>query len=1230
MMYNHQQFSKQNERKVLHKVKKNWVVMSVASFALIGGIAFASENNTLGQVSADDATQTTQVDTKQNFSNPSQSLENGSNQSATALTSQVGAASSYEYANLASDGSVQTDKISWQHNDGDQLDTGWMDYAQGNAGKASISFTINGGKTLKAGDTIRIPVKTNLANQPGTQTFGVSNLNPVINDDEANQSISKSVSFDQNTQEIVIPLDGSNFNANQTHRITLNFNTAGGMVFPKSASNGADLSFSETIADQTHNYHWAAKPTAPNFSENNTLGTMQDLISSQSSDGVELRATLFNSDGKPFTQPVLLNNGQDYIQTIDVNASTTSNGQEVPVDITPGTFSPYVAVSQNFGPATEAAGWTDQAANNWGGTSNAGNRIANWFNQDSSNSATPAENSYSIIKVSDSHYKVVINYGKQQTLAYSKAEFETIIKSQYAHVSDAVIQEMESRYSDGKGNVVIPYSIQASIQFKNPNNKDGQVKYSANFSDNKGVSDNKHSFTTPMNDNTTEGETKVLVHYQDEQGNQIAADSKQLGFEKDNNTYSAKSVQLDHYTLDTSKLPEGATSTGDGQYAVNGPFKADWQNGVLNITYVYKADPASAKVRYVLDKDGDTNTNNDWEQLDEKTINGSYGEAYQTQANDYSSKNYYLVEVINGPDGTFDGTSDQTITYVYAQNRNLTVNYLDQDNNNQKIDGDTYTYVNKNGHCNALDSYRTAATIQELENKGYELVTDPYPAAGYTFGSDLNQTFNVVLKHKHVDTTETKTATRTINYVDQDTGQQVANTVTQPVTFTRTVTKDAVTGQEISTGAWTQSGSWSEVDSPSVAGYNAPDKAKVDADNSLNADNATDQTVTVKYSHKTNVTTETKTVTRTIKYEDASDNHEIHAEVTQPVTFTRTKTVDEKTGNVTYGDWTQSGSWSEVDSPSIDGYDAPDRAKVDAANVTADMSDDTEVVKYNQKKDATTETRVVTRTIKYVDKVDQHEIHAEVNQAITFTRPVEKNEATGQVTPTGPWTQSGSWGAVQSPSIDGYAAPDRASVPADSTVTADTKDDTEVVQYAHGTAEKTETKTATRTIKYVDKSDGHEVAKTVTQLVTFKKDVTIDTVTGQVTKDGTWTPDSASWAEVTSPAVDGYDAPDKAKVDAENVTADTKDENVTVTYQKKASTPVTPNTPNTPSSSDTPSASNTPSHADNGAASSNGRATASKNHSLPATAKQLGHSVKGLALLGLGSLAVALGLKKKD
>ncbi|KPN83323.1 hypothetical protein RZ76_13940 [Apilactobacillus kunkeei] len=52
MLYNHKQFRKNSDKKIMRKVKKNWVVLSVASFALIGAatvmesnqnVAFASE-----------------------------------------------------------------------------------------------------------------------------------------------------------------------------------------------------------------------------------------------------------------------------------------------------------------------------------------------------------------------------------------------------------------------------------------------------------------------------------------------------------------------------------------------------------------------------------------------------------------------------------------------------------------------------------------------------------------------------------------------------------------------------------------------------------------------------------------------------------------------------------------------------------------------------------------------------------------------------------------------------------------------------------------------------------------------------------------------------------------------------------------------------------------------------------------------------------------------------------
>lgn len=503
MKYNKLQINKVGEKKVLRKVKKNWVVMSLASFALVGGMAMSSMT-TASTASADEATQTTattstsssndstitthdQVETKtttriikfidkdskqeianvepikqtvnwtrtnkvdaqgnvvsegtwqstdsnkryaaltsdnldqskQGYTTPQidgkdvtqvdakdadvnqtdeevtvtytkvqetssimQATENTTTQAANTTTTQAAAetttaseattnaanttstqasetqqtvegldnrlgatGSTYDYATLASQGAIKTNSISWKFNDGDQLDTGTMDYANPD-GKTKISFTIEAGK-LKSGDVIRIPVKTNLDNQPLNQNFNISNLNPVIYDSSSNQGISKSTTV-SDYQYIEVPLDGDGFNPNVEHEVTIVFTPAGGMVFPKTASNGADLSFSETIADQTHTYHWAPKTTTPDFNENNTVGPMSDGISSRTNSGITVATRVSNTEGLPFTQAVPLNNGNDYIQTITVTATTVVNGQVVPVTITPGSMNPYVTVSNNF------------------------------------------------------------------------------------------------------------------------------------------------------------------------------------------------------------------------------------------------------------------------------------------------------------------------------------------------------------------------------------------------------------------------------------------------------------------------------------------------------------------------------------------------------------------------------------------------------------------------------------------------------------------------------------------------------------------------------------------------------------------------------------------------------------------------------------------------------------------------------------------------------------------
>ena len=150
--------------------------------------------------------------------------------------------------------------------------------------------------------------------------------------------------------------------------------------------------------------------------------------------------------------------------------------------------------------------------------------------------------------------------------------------------------------------------------------------------------------------------------------------------------------------------------------------------------------------------------------------------------------------------------------------------------------------------------------IKELENKGYELVSNTYPEGGkFDKDKDTDQEFKVTLKERVVPVTPdqpktpgtpvdpnnpegpkypagleekdlNKTVTRTITYVYAD-GTPVLNedgtpkTVKQEAKFTREAKVNLVTG-EVTYGDWTPAQDLAEVKSPVVKGYLA-DKATV-------------------------------------------------------------------------------------------------------------------------------------------------------------------------------------------------------------------------------------------------------------------------------------------------------------------------------------------------------------------------------------------------------------------
>ncbi|WP_270457614.1 mucin-binding protein [Lactobacillus gasseri] len=168
-----------------------------------------------------------------------------------------------------------------------------------------------------------------------------------------------------------------------------------------------------------------------------------------------------------------------------------------------------------------------------------------------------------------------------------------------------------------------------------------------------------------------------------------------------------------------------------------------------------------------------------------------------------------------------DPTKDTPVPYTKDPVKaGLTVQYIDQDNNNSVIKSDAV-----NGNIGGKIDYSTASSITDFENKGYVLVTDGFTGqAGDEFTTENNgQVYKVVFKHgtrpvtpenpadpnepvdpDHPDTPTPsnpnlskedlqKTITRTIEYKYAD-GTQAHEPVKQELTFTGKGTIDLVTG----------------------------------------------------------------------------------------------------------------------------------------------------------------------------------------------------------------------------------------------------------------------------------------------------------------------------------------------------------------------------------------------------------------------------------------------------
>ena len=481
------------------------------------------------------------------------------------------------------------------------------------------------------------------------------------------------------------------------------------------------------------------------------------------------------------------------------------------------------------------------------------------------------------------------------------------------------------------------------------------------------------------------------------------------------------------------------------------------------------------------------------------------------------------------------------------------------------------------------------AKIKELENKGYELVSNTYPEGGkFDTDKDTDQEFKVTLKQKEVTVTPdqpktpgtpvdpnnpdgpkypagleekdlNKTVTRTITYVYED-GTPVLNedgtpkTVTQEATFTREAKVNLVTG-EVTYGDWTPAQDLAEVKSPVVKGYLA-DKASVAVVNVTGDSEDIKEVVTYKPlgSWVPNIPGQP---TNPIKYPNNPDDP------TKPGTD---KPVLPYVPGMTPKDGNGQPLKPVDPQDPTKGYVIPDIPNDPTQSTPINYVKDTQKAK-------TTFVDEKGNPIPGVAEItEEGGSETPLTKEAEVKAKIKELENKGYELVSNTYPEGGKFDKdkdtdqefkVTLKAKEVTVTPDQPKTPG----TPVDPNNPDGPKYPAGLEEKDLNKTVTRTITYVYE-DGTPVLnedgtpKTVTQEATFTREAKVNLVTGEVTY-GDWTP-AQDLAEVKSPVVKGYLA-DKASVPTTKVTADSKDATEVVTYKPIGSwIPNIPGQPTTP------------------------------------------------------------------
>ncbi|MBM6955549.1 mucin-binding protein, partial [Limosilactobacillus coleohominis] len=501
----------------------------------------------------------------------------------------------------------------------------------------------------------------------------------------------------------------------------------------------------------------------------------------------------------------------------------------------------------------------------------------------------------------------------------------------------------------------------------------------------------------------------------------------------------------------------------------------------------------------------------------------------------------------------------------------------------------TFKRTGKTNEVTGITTY----TPWVLDQNGLTTVSAPevpgYTPSQKTVASVDNPTTNTKLTDVTINYTANSQTTH-INYVDKDGETVKSDTVSGKTDETVKTNSEVPAGWKITDGQIPETIHFTGEETPDTTITIEHDTTSVDHIKPVKPGDKTPSGKVIDGAHESDLN---QTITRTINVTTPDGQTTTTKQVAK---IFRDATIDDVTGEVTYGSWSED-TWADFKPGQLAGYTAS-QADVPAVTVKDGQKDQTVDITYTANEG--------TVLIKYVDR-DGNEIGQQV-----ITGHVGD---TIKVTPQFP---------------ENWVPVDPDTVPAEVQIKEE-NGQIIIVVVRHDEKDPVQTKKVTRTIM-VTTPDGQ--TKTIKQVVTISRHGNLDLVTGQIA----WQPWTiAQWDVFKPAAIAGY-IPSLAEVPAVTVDSETTDQTVDITYAAVA-TPAQPEH-QAPTASDTPDAQQaTNQKADSNAqpavtvVTSQQTATAQQAESttnsrrLPQTGNS--HDASALAGLGLASLMGLFGLGGK-